>query len=116
MTYGDRTLLPDFAGKVRAASLQHGLGHYLMLGNPTSEKGPTESRKAMDESWMAARAEISACRAAFQQKAIEMTGLLRLLNRSIRHCASDPIDQVYALPGLAYDGELRNSTLDTTRP
>lgn len=33
-----------------------------------------------------------------------MTSLLRLLNRNIRHCASDPRDQVYALLGLAYDG------------
>ena len=58
MAYGDQTLLPDFADKVRAASLQHGLGHYLMSGNPASEIGPTESRKAMDKSWMAAQTEI----------------------------------------------------------
>jgi hypothetical protein len=35
---------------------------------------------------------------------MEMTSLLRLLNRNIRHCASDSRDQVYALLGLAYDG------------
>jgi hypothetical protein len=35
---------------------------------------------------------------------MEMTSLLRLLNRNIRHCASNPKDQVYALLGLAYDG------------
>jgi hypothetical protein len=33
-----------------------------------------------------------------------MTSLLRLLNRNICHCASNPRDQVYALLGLAYDG------------
>jgi hypothetical protein len=103
MTYGDRALLLHFANKVRAASLQHGPGHYLMSGNPTSEIGPTERRKAMDESWMAAQTEILSAE-RFSAEAMEMTSLLRLMNRSTRHCASGPIDQAYALPGLAYGG------------
>lgn len=101
MTYGDRTLLLNFANKVRAASLQHGPGHYLMSGNPTSEIGPTERRKAMDESWMAAQTEILSAERV-SAEAMEMASLLRLLNRSTRHCASDPVDQAYDLPGLAY--------------
>jgi hypothetical protein len=103
MTYGDRTLLLNFANKVRAASLQHDPGHYLMSGNPTSGIGPTERRKAMDESWMAAQTEIFSAE-RFSAEAMEMTSLLRLQNRFIRHCASDPVDQMCALPGLAYDG------------
>jgi hypothetical protein len=91
MTYGDQILLPDFADKERAASLQHCPGHYLMSGNPTSEIGPTERRKAVDESWMAAQIEILSAE-RFSAEAMEMTSLLRLMNRSIRHCASGPID------------------------
>jgi hypothetical protein len=45
MTYGDQTLLADFAGKVRTAFLRHGLGHYLMSGNPTSEKDRLKAAK-----------------------------------------------------------------------
>jgi hypothetical protein len=115
MTYGDQIPLPDFANKVRTASLQHGLGHHLMSGNPTSEIGTIGRRKVMDKSWVAAQTEILSAE-RFSAKAIEMASLLRLLNRSIRHRTSDPIDQAYALPGLAYGGELRNPTLDTIRP
>jgi hypothetical protein len=58
MTYGDQTLPANFAGKVRAGFLQHGLGHYLMSGNTTSEKDRLKATKQMDENWMAAQTEI----------------------------------------------------------
>jgi hypothetical protein len=103
MTYGDQTLLAGFAGRVRAAFLQHGLGHYLMSGNPTSEKDQLKAAKQWTRiGWL--HKLRSRLQSGFSVEAMEMTSLLRLLNRNIRHCASDPRDQVYALLGLAYDG------------